>query len=113
MNALTEDDIRKLWLPKVIYENTDQKDTTRLGDGNWEWDTRVVVEKQGNSTSSGFNIVEETEILKGSENNLIMSQTYTRTFQCSYEFTTYPFDTQVYPDKLKIYIKNIISGMHN
>ena len=32
LNALSEEDIRKLWLPEVIYENTDQKDSTRLGD---------------------------------------------------------------------------------
>lgn len=31
LNALTQEDIQRLWLPKVIYENTDQKDTTRLG----------------------------------------------------------------------------------
>ena len=32
LNALTIQDLYKLWLPKVIYENTDQKETTRLGE---------------------------------------------------------------------------------
>ena len=94
LNALGNEDIRRVWLPEVIYENTDQKDTTRLG-ADWEWTTRVVVERQGNFISSGFDRVDEIEIFKGSENNLIMSQTYTREFQCSYDFTRYPFDTQV------------------
>ena len=31
LNALTKEDIGKIWLPRVIYENTDQKETTRLG----------------------------------------------------------------------------------
>ena len=31
MNALTKEKIGKIWLPRVIYENTDQKETTRLG----------------------------------------------------------------------------------
>ena len=31
LNALTQDDIALLWLPEVIYENTDQKESTRLG----------------------------------------------------------------------------------
>ena len=31
LNALTQEDIQRLWLPRVIFENTDQKDTTRLG----------------------------------------------------------------------------------
>ena len=29
-NALNQRDIEKLWLPEVIYENTDQKKSTRL-----------------------------------------------------------------------------------
>ena len=36
LNALAQKDIKELWLPEVIYENTDQKDTTRLGVA-WEW----------------------------------------------------------------------------
>ena len=96
LNALEKEDCGKLWLPEVIYENTDQKDTTRLGDGNWEWATRVVVDRQGNFTRSRLDDVDEIELFKGVENNLIMSQTYTREFQCSYDFSMYPFDTQVY-----------------
>ena len=96
LNALTQDDISRLWLPKVIFENTDQKDTTRLGEyGKGEWETRVVVDREGDFTPSGFDIVDEIEIFKGVENNLIMSQTYTRDFHCSYDFSRYPFDTQV------------------
>ena len=95
LNALTKEEIHKLWLPKVIYENTDQKDTTRLGDREWEWETRVVVDRQGNFTRSEVNVVDEIEVFNGVENNLIMSQTYTREFQCAYDFSRYPFDTQV------------------
>ena len=108
LNALTKEDIEKLWLPKVIYENTDQKDTTRLG-VDWEWDTGIVVDRQGSFTRSGRDVVDEIEVfkgaemntftftfsVKGAENNLIMSQTYTKDFQCSYDFSKYPFDTQV------------------
>ena len=42
LNALSDDDIRKLWLPRVIYDNTDQKEVTRLGEfGNGEWKWRL------------------------------------------------------------------------
>ena len=94
LNALKETDYENLWLPKVIYENTDQKETTRLG-SNWEWETRVIVKRGGNSSLSGFDTLDETEIFTGLENSLIMSQTYTHTFQCSYMLSAYPFDTQV------------------
>ena len=64
LNALTQEDIQRLWLPKVIYENTDQKDTTRLG-SNWEWETNVEVKRQGNFTVSGFDVVDEAYIYQG------------------------------------------------
>ena len=48
-NALTEDEMRTIWLPIVIYANTDQKDTTRLGWVN-EWSTSVIVSRDGNFT---------------------------------------------------------------
>ena len=87
---------KKMWLPKVIYKNTDQKKSTRLGDGNWEWETRIVVRReQEKGTMSGPESVDETEIFSGSENSLVMNQTYTHTFQCNYQLSLYPFDTQV------------------
>ena len=97
LNALSEEDYKKLWLPKVIYENTDQKETTRLGEfGNGEWDTKVIVKKEGHSTPSGLDTLDETEIFSGHDNSLVMSQTYTHTFQCAYKLSAYPFDTQVH-----------------
>ena len=47
LNALTKENIESIWLPLVVYENTDQKETTRLG---WttEWSTSVTVSKEGN-----------------------------------------------------------------
>ena len=38
--------------------------------------------------------VDEREIFKGSENRLILRQTYTHEFQCVYELDNYPFDKQ-------------------
>ena len=84
LNALTDENIKMLWLPKVIYENTDQKETTRLG-VDWEWETKVVVNRSTDDPKrSGIDAVDETEIFSGIENSLIMTQTYTRNFQCNY-----------------------------
>ena len=97
LNALTEEDVEKLWLPKVIFENTEQKESTRLGErGNGEWETRFIVRRERNAEiSRGFTYLDETEIFKGSDNSLIMNQTYTHNFFCNYELSHYPFDTQV------------------
>ena len=45
-------------------------------------------------TRSGLEEVDEREIFKGSENRLIMTQTYTHEFQCVYRLDNYPFDKQ-------------------
>ena len=48
-NALTEDEVNMIWLPVLIYVNTDQKETTRLGWIN-EWSTSVDVSRDGRFT---------------------------------------------------------------
>ena len=46
-----DEDIKKLWLPLILYDNTDQKETTRLGEyGNGEWGTSVLVSRDGEFT---------------------------------------------------------------
>ena len=94
LNALTQEDIQLLWLPKVIYENTDQKESTRLGDGNWEWDTNVVVERSSNGSPAGLESVDETDLFLGEQHSLVMFQTYTHEFQCIFNLQKYPFDMQ-------------------
>ena len=78
-----------------MHENTDQKETTRLG-VDLEWETKVVVNRSTDDLKrSGMDAVDESEIFSGTENSLIMSQTYTHNFQCNYALSAYPFDTQV------------------
>ena len=93
LNALNNDDIGQLWLPLLIYANTDQKESTRLG---WisEWATRVTVTREGNFTRNGLDEVDEAEVFQGADNRLTMNQTYTKEFQCQYQLQHYPFDTQ-------------------
>ena len=96
LNALNDTEIRNLWLPLVIYENTDDKESTRLGT-EWEWSTNVLVGRNGTPSLGNFwdGWLHETQIFKGEENILKMSQTYTHKFQCVYQLAEYPFDTQV------------------
>ena len=94
LNALTEIEIRTIWRPLIVYDNTDQKEVARLG-MEWEWSTEVTVTREGDFYRSGFAEVDEAEIFEGAENGLTMNQTYTWEFQCQYELQRYPFDTQV------------------
>ena len=94
LNALSLEDIEKLWLPLVIYTNTDQLESTRLG-VEFEWTTNVWVKREGKSVISDLHVLDEIEIFKGEENSLVMVQSYTHKFQCVYQLGRYPFDTQV------------------
>ena len=42
LNALSDEEISQLWLPLVIYANTDQKESTRLG-MLFEWSTSITI----------------------------------------------------------------------
>ena len=95
LNALSKEEIDILWLPLLIYTNTDQQETTRLGVA-WEWTTNVWVKREGNLTRSDQSVLDEIENFKGAENSLVMVQSYTHKFQCVYQLEKYPFDTQVY-----------------
>ena len=57
--------------------------------------SECTVTREGELSRSGMEEVDETEIFEGGENRLTMYQTYTREFQCAYQLTRYPFDTQV------------------
>ena len=95
LNALSSEEIEQIWLPLLIYDNTDDKDTTRLGLHWEEWSTLIEVQREGNFTRGGFDQIDEVEIFAGSENSLRMHQLYKRKFQCQYVLDYYPFDTQV------------------
>ena len=93
-NLLTQEEVKLLWLPRVIYWNTDQEETTRLG-VEWEWTTDILVQREGIAKRNSIADIDEAEIFQGSENSLRMEQTYTHSFQCIFQLSKYPFDTQV------------------
>ena len=78
----------------VIYENTDQQETTRLGMA-WEWSTNVNVMRKGKlARARPEESLDEVEMFEGSENPLVMRQVYAHTFHCKFKLQRFPFDTQ-------------------
>ena len=57
--------------------------------------TTIVVTRAGDPARSGVDVVDEIEIFEGVENELTMSQTYSKQFQCKYQLHRFPFDIQV------------------
>ena len=111
LNVLSDEEISQIWLPMVFYDNTDQKEATRLG-AMWEWNTAVSVQREGSHDScetnpscgrSGLEELDEIEMFEGGGNTIEMLQVYTRQFQCKYDLQYYPFDTQVTCGLLFVY----------
>ena len=46
INTVREEDVKRLWLPLLVYTNTDQQETTRLGE-IWEWSTILHILREG------------------------------------------------------------------
>ena len=92
LNALTQDEIGLLWLPYVVYANTDMKEAVQLTN---DVKTTIVIRKEGIRRNTKWFDVDETEIYDGIDNKMAMHQTYTKSFQCQYHLQKYPFDTQV------------------
>ena len=62
LNALTDEEISQLWLPYVIYDNTDLKEVVQLEEGT---KTTVTVTRQGDFTRSGVEVADEIEVFEG------------------------------------------------
>ena len=88
----------KIELKNGLYENfvdTSKENLKKEEETDTDIKEYVSVKREGNFTRSGYDLVDETEIFKGEENTLIMTQSYTHKFQCIYQLGRYPFDTQV------------------
>ena len=92
-NSLGIEDVDRLWIPVVVFRNTENSEAT-LGEVNSE----VTVTREGEFTRSGAEVVEEINIFRGAANKITFQQVYTKTFKCKYLLHLYPFDTQVCDD---------------
>ena len=90
-NLLSEDEVKMLWLPRVIYWNTLIKrrrlDWARTGSGQ---QTSLYKETE-KPRGTQLRISTSLKYSRG----LKMEQIYTRAFQCVFKLGKYPFDTQV------------------
>ena len=101
-NKLDLVDLEKMWIPDILYENNKDRFNIRTA----RTQSKVAIERRGNFTLSSLDVVDEIEIFKGSDNPIIMVQSYTKTFQCKFKLKAFPFDKQVIARK---YIKTEIN----
>ena len=89
-NRLSEEEFDRLWMPYLIFKNTEKNEAT-IKDAEAE----VTLTREGNFTRSEDSIIEEINIFNGIDNKIIFDKVYTKTFRCEYQLQLYCFDTQV------------------
>ena len=91
-NTLSDEELRSLWIPYIIFENTDNNEAIEI-DG---MRSTVFISRESGFQRSGIEIADEIEIFSGASNKLTIGQTYSKQFHCTYLLHFFPFDTQVY-----------------
>ena len=92
LNTLSDEELRSLWIPYIIFQNTDNDEAVEL-DGVR---SRVFIIRESEFKRSDMEIAEEIEIFSGASNKLTIGQTYSKKFHCTYLLHYFPFDSQVH-----------------
>ena len=89
MNVISIDELNQIWLPIIIFDNTEEGQITINDDKSF-----ATINRTGKGTGSDPSISEDIDIYKGSENSISMSRLYNIDFFCDYDMRWYPFDAQ-------------------
>ena len=104
-NALSLEDVHRLWIPFLVFDNTEKNEATKVQSNicltstctyQGTEDTELTLTREGDYIGSTDDNVEEINIFEGQFNRITFEQVYTKTFKCTYQLQLYPFDTQVY-----------------
>ena len=90
LNSLSREEIERLWIPFVVFSNTQKQESTTGG-----LETEVTITREGNFTESSLSVMEEINIFEGEDNKITFQQVYDKELKCVYQLQLYPFDTQV------------------
>ena len=89
MNVISMAELNKIWLPVIIFDNTEEGQITINDDK-----ASATINRTGRGTGSDSSISEDIDIYRGSENSITRSRLYNIDFFCDYDMRWYPFDAQ-------------------
>ena len=90
-NALRDYEKRKLWVPKLIFQNSKGK----LGTKGISQKSEFSISRKGALRRGKNDIAEDIEMFLGKENPVVMVLSTNLNVKCSFDFQLFPFDTQV------------------
>ena len=90
MNSLLPEEKQKIWVPRIIFQNTEGQLTTM----NDEKSLINVLKLQNGTFNTDGLVSEDIDIYEGNQNPIFMSRVYDIEFLCGFQMQWYPFDTQ-------------------
>ena len=79
-NILNDSEKSKIWLPTLIFTNSNFGQRT-LADN----ESSLIIKRLGKPTKNPINEIYEDYLYKGAENPLVLSRFYTATLQCAFQ----------------------------
>ena len=92
LNTLTLESRQDIWIPQLIFYNTEVKAETLNDDKAFatvHWDNSSFWLRNNSFLHNAY-------LYKGSENPIILNRVYSDRFICEYDVSFFPFDTQVH-----------------
>ena len=89
LNTLTEAHRNKIWIPELVFHNTQSKQKTLV-----DKDSFVTIDRVNKFVRNKKSELQNTYIYKGSENPLTIARVYNVRFLCEFDMSIFPFDTQ-------------------
>ena len=86
LNTLVEQEKDKIWTPKLIFDNTEEKTRTKT-----DSESVISVKREGEYTQNTLEDVDNTYVFEGRHNPLYISRVYQTEWICDYEMNWYPF----------------------
>ena len=86
-----------IWTPKLSFPNARQAEGTVVDAGSFS-----RIQKDGLPLKDDFSQAIEAMMYNGAESPIIMQREYYVVFNCDYELTMYPFDTQICRIELEV-----------
>ena len=85
LNALSPAEKQDIWVPELVFPNTENRLGTLVDD-----DSSITVERKGNYTRSDISDVENRQFYTGEENQITLSRFYNIRFICDYRYFISP-----------------------
>ncbi len=89
LNTLSLDARQDIWVPQVIFYNTEIKRET-LNDEK----AFAIVERNATYQRRNESYLHNSYLYQGNENPITLTRVYSGKFICDYDMSVYPFDTQ-------------------